>query len=234
MDLSAQQPIKTPQSFPLNQQIIYNKSNYDTQPAQAVNIMENQNQGINNVNMNYPNIPTNQMIQYPPNIQNPQILDSNALLAQICKGQEEQKNREKDKEIQDLKDRLNEERIKQLQSDNNQILANQRMVALMINRGNGDNNININNNNNNVNTNIVGVGYGLTKLNIPGGMWCIIFLINLFLPGLGTIIAGIMYGKTVNPDRTGVVICHGITQIITFLTIIGWIWALIDTVHYFG
>ena len=234
MDLSAQQPIKTPQSFPLNQQIIYNKSNYDTQPAQAVNIMENQNQGINNVNMNYPNIPTNQMIQYPPNIQNPQILDSNALLAQIYKGQEEQKNREKDKEIQDLKDRLNEERIKQLQSDNNQILANQRMVALMINRGNGDNNININNNNNNVNTNIVGVRYGLTKLNIPGGMWCIIFLINLFLPGLGTIIAGIMYGKTVNPDRTGVVICHGITQIITFLTIIGWIWALIDTVHYFG
>ena len=234
MDLSAQQPIKTPQSFPLNQQIIYNKSNYDTQAAQAVNIMENQNQGINNVNMNYPNIPTNQMIQYPPNIQNPQILDSNALLAQIYKGQEEQKNREKDKEIQDLKDRLNEERIKQLQSDNNQILANQRMVALMINRGNGDNNININNNNNNVNTNIVGVGYGLTKLNIPGGMWCIIFLINLFLPGLGTIIAGIMYGKTVNPDRTGVVICHGITQIITFLTIIGWIWALIDTVHYFG
>ena len=58
MDLSAQQPIKTPQSFPLNQQIIYNKSNYDTQAAQAVNIMENQNQGINNVNMNYPNIPT--------------------------------------------------------------------------------------------------------------------------------------------------------------------------------
>jgi F420-non-reducing hydrogenase iron-sulfur subunit len=68
MDLSAQQPIKTPQDFPLNQQIIYNKSNYDTQAAQQINKMETQNQGINNVNLNYPNYPTNQMMQYPPNI----------------------------------------------------------------------------------------------------------------------------------------------------------------------
>ena len=31
MDLSAQQPIKPPQSFPLNQQIIYPNPNYDSQ-----------------------------------------------------------------------------------------------------------------------------------------------------------------------------------------------------------
>ena len=111
MDLSAQQPIKTPQDYPLNQQIIYNKSNYDTQAAPQINIMETQNQGINNVNINYPNYPINQMMQYPPNIYNPQNLNTNALLLQVLKGQEEQKNREKDKEIQDLKDKLNEEKI---------------------------------------------------------------------------------------------------------------------------
>ena len=60
------------------------------------------------------------------------------------------------------------------------------METVMINQRNGNTNININNNNNNnnVNTNIVAVGYGVTKLNIPGGMWCIIFLLNLFLPGV--------------------------------------------------
>ena len=99
------------------------------------------------------------------------------------------------------------------------------MEAVMINQrnGNANINININNNNNNNNINIVAVGNGVTKLNIPGGMWFIIFLINLFLPGVGTIIAGIMYGKTVNPDRTGVVICHGITQILICFFLFGWI-----------
>ena len=68
MDLSAQQPIKPPQIFPLNQQIIYPNPNLDFQAAHPVNMMENQNQGINNVNINYPNYPANQMMQYPPNI----------------------------------------------------------------------------------------------------------------------------------------------------------------------
>ena len=164
-------------------------------------------------------------------------MNTNALLAQILKGQEEQKNREREKEIQDLKDKLNEERIRQLQSDNNQILANQRMEAVMINQKNGNTNININNKNHNntINTNVnTNVVYGVTKLNIPGGMWCIIFLLNLFLPGVGSIIAGIMYGKTANPDRTGVVICHGVAQLLTCFILIGWIWAIIDAVNYFG
>ena len=158
-------------------------------------------------------------------------MNSNVILAQILKGQEEQKNREKGKEIEDLKDKLNEERIRQLQNDNNQILANQRMNAVMISQGNGNNNININNNYNNNNNVVI---YSVTKLNIPGGIWCIIFLLNLFLPGVGSIIEGIIYGKTVNPDRTGVVICHGVTQLLTCYFLIGWIWAIIDAVNYFG
>ena len=78
------------------------------------------------------------------------------------------------------------------------------------------------------------VVYSVTKLNIPGGMWCIIFLLNFFLPGVGSIITGIMCGKTVNPDRTGVIICHGVTQILTFYFIIKWIWVIIYEVNYFG
>lgn len=232
-DLSAQEPIKYPQNFPLNQQI-YPKPNYNPQAPMTVNIMEAHNQGINNINIDYPSNPENQMMKYPPYQQNLPIMDNNAIMAQIIKGQEDQRNREKDKEIQDLKDKLNEEKFKQLQNYNEQILANQRMQAVMINQGNNQPNININNNNNNINTNVAGVGGVVTRLAIPGGMWCILLILNIFLPGIGTIFAGAIYGKTVVPDRTGVVICHGIFQIITCYIIIGWIWAIIDVLHYFG
>ena len=194
---------------------------------------QTQYQVNDNANINYPNYPIS------PNMQNPQIpqnLATNQLLLPILKGQEDQKNREKDKEIQELKEKLNEERFKQLKSDNEDIKANQRMQAVMINQGLSAPNININNNNNNTNVNVNENNYNFSpnRLIIPGGMWCFIFLLNLFLSGVGSIVAGVIYGKTAKVDRTGVIICHGITQILTCYFIIGWIWAIIDALNYFG
>ena len=99
------------------------------------------------------------------------------------------------------------------------------MQAVMINRGQSGPNININNNNNNTNVNINENNNNISpnRLIIPGGMWCIIFLLNLFLSGVGSIVAGIIYGKTAKVDRTGVIIYHGIFQLLTCYFIIGWI-----------
>ena len=115
MDISESQPIKPPQSFPLNQNIVPNPNNLDCQAPSPINMVQAQYQDNNNANINYPNYPIS------PNMQNPQIpqnVSNNQLLLQILKGQEEQKNREKEKEIQELKEKLNEERFKQLKSDN--------------------------------------------------------------------------------------------------------------------
>ena len=236
MDISASQPIKPPQSFPLNQNIVPNPNNLDAQAPTPINMVQVQYQDNNTANINYPNYPISPNMQNPQIPQIPQNASNNQLLLQILKGQEEQKNREKEKEIQELKEKLNEERFKQLQSDNENIKANQRMQAVLITQGQSVPNININNNNNNNNVNVNENNNNISsnRLIIPIGMWCIILLINLFLPGVGSIVAGIMYGRTAKVDRTGIIICHGIFQLLTFFFAIGWIWALVDTLNYFG
>ena len=99
-------------------------------------------------------------------------------------------------------------------------------------------NININNNNNNNQTQQMIIGNVnvkvSSKLDIPGIYLCLFILFNLFLPGIGTIVAGIIYGKTAPcGDRTGKVICKGIIQFLTCWIIIGWIWAIIDAINSF-
>ena len=75
-------------------------------------------------------------------------------------------------------------------------------------------NININNNTNtntNVNQNQVVSGVAVApvvysdRLEINGFSWCLILILNLFLGGVGTIIAGVKYGHTAvnKKDRKG-------------------------------
>ena len=76
--------------------------------------------------------------------------------------------------------------------------------------------------------------YYSSRLNIPGGMCFLIVILNLCLPGIGSIIAAILYGNIAKcGDRTGNIICHGIIQILTCLFVVGWIWAVIDAINYF-
>lgn len=73
------------------------------------------------------------------------------------------------------------------------------------------------------------------RLKYSCGMYCLFVLLNLCLPGVGSILAGILYGNTSSRgDRTGNVICHGIAQLIFAITIFGWIWALRDALNYFA
>lgn len=51
----------------------------------------------------------------------------------------------------------------------------------------------------------------------------IVLLINLFVPGVGTIAAGIMGDKPL--------IGRGIAQLVLALIIVGWIWALITSLQ---
>ena len=57
----------------------------------------------------------------------------------------------------------------------------------------------------------------------------IIIIINIFLPGIGTIIAAIGWGHT----RTKELICRGIIQFFTVVFLIGWIQAILDAINYF-
>jgi hypothetical protein len=73
------------------------------------------------------------------------------------------------------------------------------------------------------------------RLKYSYGMYCLFVLLNLCLPGVGSILAGILYGKTSSRgDRTGNVICHGIAQLIFAITIFGWVWGLRDALNYFA
>ena len=66
-------------------------------------------------------------------------------------------------------------------------------------------------------------------------MYYLFVLLNIVLPGIGSIVAGILYGKTSRlGDRTGNIICHGITQLIFAISIFGRVWAIRDALNYFA
>ena len=200
---------------------------YDSQaPPQPVPIMVTKPGEIAQSNTNYP----------PPYTVDPNQAE---LLRQLTKRLEDQEKREKEKEIENLKKQLEEQKFNQLSAENRQILETQRLQMILANQK--QSNININNNNNNNNNNVnaaivsppVVIAYS-SRLVIPGGMFCLILLLNLCMPGVGSILAGILYGGTApSGNRTGIVICHGVFQLITCIFIFGWIWAIIDTASYF-
>ena len=151
-------------------------------------------------------------------------VDTNKIILEIKK---EMNDKEKDRII-----REQQEKIQDLQY--NRLLSIIKDVKDNQNRQNSNININTNtniNNNNNISAPLVIVS---SKLVIPGVYLCLFVLFNIFLPGIGTIVAGILYGKTaLSGDRTGIVICHGVIQLLTCWIIVGWIWAIIDTVRSF-
>jgi len=51
----------------------------------------------------------------------------------------------------------------------------------------------------------------------------VVLLVNLFFPGIGTIVAGVLGGMKL--------IGRGIAQLILSLIIVGWIWALVTSIQ---
>ena len=72
------------------------------------------------------------------------------------------------------------------------------------------------------------------KLKYGRTTFYIILIINIFLPGIGTIIAGIGWGNTCKiKNRTKELIFRGIIQFFTIIFIVGYIQAIRDAKNYF-
>ena len=72
------------------------------------------------------------------------------------------------------------------------------------------------------------------RLKMPQGSYCLYLCLNIFLPGVGTLVAACQYGNTPDiGDRTNELICHGIGQICSCILIFGWIWAILEATRHF-
>lgn len=153
----------------------------------------------------------------------------------VNKIKENQEKMNMENELKQLKEKLNDEKLKRLET--------------LIKEKNPPN-INIHNNPN-INTNIVGaqavananatnIGGAVIvdsrgRLEYSTGYFCLFLCLNIFLPGIGTIVAGAMFGKATatHADRTGELICHGVVQFLTSPFIFGWVWAIMEASRYF-
>ena len=96
-------------------------------------------------------------------------------------------------------------------------------------------NDNISNNNNSNNNELPKFNKTYSKrlyYNIK--IYYIILFLNIFFPGIGTIIVAIGWGNTCKyKDRTKELLLRGIIQILTIIFLIGWVKAIFDAINYF-
>ena len=92
-------------------------------------------------------------------------------------------------------------------------------------------------NNNNCSNNIVSPKFNKTyskRLYYNIKIYYIILFLNIFFPGIGTIIVAIGWGNTCKyKDRTKELLLRGIIQILTIIFLIGWVKAIFDAINYF-
>ena len=76
-----------------------------------------------------------------------------------------------------------------------------------------------------------------SRLNYSKSIYYVILFLNIFLPGIGTIIAAIGWGNSSNSsnykNRTKELIIRGVIQFLTFIFLVGWVQAIFDACHYF-
>ena len=93
-----------------------------------------------------------------------------------------------------------------------------------------------------LNSNIIVNDYELPKFKKSSMKLCysiriyyLLLFLNIFFPGVGTIIAAIGWGNTCkNKNRTKELLLRGILQILTSIFIIGWIQSIFDAINYFA
>ena len=71
------------------------------------------------------------------------------------------------------------------------------------------------------------------RLNYNKTVFYIILFLNIFLPGIGTIIAAIGWGNSTIKNRTKELIIRGVIQILTIIFLVGWVQAIINASNYF-
>ena len=76
-----------------------------------------------------------------------------------------------------------------------------------------------------------------SRLNYSKSIYYVILFLNIFLPGIGTIIAAIGWGNSSDSsnykNRTKELIIRGVIQFLTFIFLVGWVQAIFDACHYF-
>ena len=94
----------------------------------------------------------------------------------------------------------------------------------------------------NFDSNIININNELPKFNKTYSkrlyynikIYYIILFLNIFFPGIGTIIAAIGWGNTCKyKDRTKELLLRGILQILTIIFLVGWVQAIFDAINYF-
>ena len=93
-----------------------------------------------------------------------------------------------------------------------------------------------------LNSNIIVIDYELPKFKKSSMKLCysiriyyLLLFLNIFFPGVGTIIAAIGWGNTCkNKNRTKELLLRGMLQILTSIFIIGWIQSIFDAINYFA
>lgn len=201
-----------------------------------------------NKNPNLDNQPS-AMVAASQSVNTPTIDPNQQMMLMIGKMQTMMENQKNEMEKEKMREEIERLKEKQRESETREMREMLQMNMhvglhnLSSNKNGGG--VNINNNNNNNNNNNLGGGQAVVvnttyvvddgRLTYPFGMYCLFLLLNLILPGVGSILAGILYGKTSKRgDRTGNIICHGIGQLIFAITIFGWIWAIRDALNYFA
>ena len=191
-----------------------------------------------NLPVNYTNPPPYPVNPSPPIIAVHPNQMNNATDTIVTNIMENQKKLEKDKEIARLKEENQKLQMAKLETqiENLKDINRTNTNLLIANQGKAEPITIINNNNNNNNNNIVATTTtgGRGRLHYSDGMYCLFLVLNIFFPGVGTIVAAAMYGKTSDiGDRTTEIICHGVTQLLLWITIFGWIWAILEATRYF-
>lgn len=189
--------------------------NYPPQPY----VMNNTS--MNNINP-YPQIPSPIIVANPNQINQAAKNMENNILNHQDKLHHKQ-------ETERLKEKIEDLRFAKLEDK----LDNIQRAATNANNNN-NNNININVNQNQpvfVPTPTIADD----RLNYSSGYFCLFLCLNIFFPGIGTMVAGCMFGKDndAGKDRTGELICQGILQLCTAFFFFGWVYAIIHATRYF-
>ena len=149
--------------------------------------------------------------------------------------------------VKEIKEREREIRIRNNNISNNNKLekALNEIEALNLPKESGReenyNKMKINLNNKN-DFNMISINNELPKFNKTYSkrlyynikIYYIILFLNIFFPGIGTIIVAIGWGNTCKyKDRTKELLLRGIIQILTIIFLIGWVKAIFDAINYF-
>jgi hypothetical protein len=182
---------------------------------------------------NIPAQPVNQFVNVNQNVPDQQTELLKQMLEQQKIMREESKRKEDEREKKELEKKVHELEQNKLESEIRHLKDIQLATSKSGQNINVNNNVNTNVNNTNANFSPQVIYIPITRLQYNFGIYCLILFLNICMPGIGTIVAAIGWGRTVTPDKTGKLLCHGIFQLLTCIIIYGWIWAVVDALNYF-